>query len=324
MALLVGHTHPDGEVRGEIVVDGAVNGLVPAAHIVDERVAVVVADHGTATQGAALVQRTAGVQLHAVAVPGAGLAGQADGGLLLAALAHEVQRPARAVAALQQRRRAAQHFGAVVETQVLGQVAAQGIGVARDRHAIVLDGVDAEAAGKDEQARAGRLGGGQAGGAVDQVGDGFGVLVIHLLAGHHRHRLRDVLQALHALAQGHRARGIGVAALGGGVERTGTDGGGAQVQSVGAGAGEDQHVALEVVADAAVPPQQPRQCLVDAHTALDRAAAQAFQVDGVVDHLGVALLAELLQRLAQWLRGDVEVDVGGPHLRRQRYQAGHT
>ncbi|MNI85929.1 hypothetical protein D3C73_1429700 [compost metagenome] len=111
------------------------------------------ADNGACTQGALGVQRTAGVQLQAVAVPGAGLASEADSGLFLTTLAHQVHRPARAVATLQQRGRAPQHFDAVVETQIFGQIAAQRVSIARYRHAIVLQRVDAEAAGVDEQPR---------------------------------------------------------------------------------------------------------------------------------------------------------------------------
>ncbi|MNM57351.1 hypothetical protein D3C81_685490 [compost metagenome] len=200
--------------------------------VVDEAVALVLVGDDAPADPAIVGQRAASVQLQAIVVPGAGLAGEGDGGSGLAAFAHQVDRTARAAGALQQAGSAAQDFHTVEEHQVLGRPVAQRIVVARDRHTVVLPVVDLETARGHHHARADALGADDPGGVVErllQVGD---ALVIQLLAGDHRHRLRGFLEGMRAFAEGDRTGGIRAAAFAGGIQVVVGNAGAAQLQHI--------------------------------------------------------------------------------------------
>ncbi|MNF55878.1 hypothetical protein D3C84_373530 [compost metagenome] len=135
-----------GGVLAQVEVQRTVQRVGLAPFVVDERVTLVFVGDETPTNGAGLVQGPAGVQLQAVVIPGTGLAGDRHGRGVLAALAHQVDRAAGAAGALQQAGGAAQHFHAIEEDQVLGGPVTQRVGVARDRHAVVLPVIDLETA----------------------------------------------------------------------------------------------------------------------------------------------------------------------------------
>ncbi|MCY1544383.1 hypothetical protein D9M68_802610 [compost metagenome] len=102
--------------------------------------------------------------------------------------------------------------------------------IARNRHAVVLPVVDLETACGNDHARADAGGADQPGALVDRVAQVGDALVIELLAGDDADRLGNLLELMLALADGHRAGGVGAAALGGGAQTAGIDAGGAQLQ----------------------------------------------------------------------------------------------
>ncbi|MNQ50465.1 hypothetical protein D3C85_644100 [compost metagenome] len=216
LGVRVAHAEADGGVGRDVVVDGAVERARLAPHVVGERVAAVFVDHHAAAQRAFGIERTAGVELRAVVVPRARLAGERERLLGLAALAHEVDRAARAAGALQQARGAAQHFHAVEEHRVFGGPVAQRVHVARHGHAVVLPGVDLEAARREDHARPHALDAHHARDVVDRVAQVDEALVVHALARDHADRLGNVLERLLALAERQRARRVRARAFGGG------------------------------------------------------------------------------------------------------------
>ncbi|MNN71517.1 hypothetical protein D3C81_1874630 [compost metagenome] len=78
-------------------------------------------------------------------VPGAGLRSQRHRRLGVTALAHQIDRTARAVGALQQRCAATQQLHSVIERGGFGEVAAQRVYAAGHGGTVVLQRLDLEA-----------------------------------------------------------------------------------------------------------------------------------------------------------------------------------
>ncbi|MNF67026.1 hypothetical protein D3C84_488300 [compost metagenome] len=131
---------------------------------------------------------------------------------------------------MQQTGCATQNFHAIEEDHVLRGPVAQRIGVARNRHAVVLPVIDLETARAEDQAPANALGPDQAGGLVGRILEIDNVLIVHLLAGYHRDRLRNFLEGVSAFADGHCPCGIGTRAFGRGVGAAFNDVGDTQLQ----------------------------------------------------------------------------------------------
>ncbi|MNN30446.1 hypothetical protein D3C81_1440950 [compost metagenome] len=194
--LLVGGADAEGGGVVEVVVEGAIDHLVVAlAHVV-EVLAVLPGDHQPATQAAGRVQRAAGVELGAVVVPGACRKADAGSGLFLSALADEVDATGGAAGALEHAGGTAQHFDAVVVGHVAGKtVGLHVVATEVQRHTVVL-----VLAGKHETARVevftahGRVMHGDPRGFLHHLFEGGEVLLVHHLAGDHRHRLRRLAQ----------------------------------------------------------------------------------------------------------------------------------
>ncbi|MNM70501.1 hypothetical protein D3C81_821300 [compost metagenome] len=196
-------THGGG--IAQVNVQRAIQRVRLAPLVVDETVALILVGNDPAAHPTVGGQRAASVQLQAIVVPGAGLAGDGDGWGGLATLAHQVDRAAGAAGALQQARGAAQYLDTVEEHQVLGRPVTQRVVVARDRHAVVLPVVDLEAARSHHHAWPDALRADDPGGVVERVLQVCDALVVQLFTGNHRHRLRDFLEAVRAFAKGYRA-----------------------------------------------------------------------------------------------------------------------
>ncbi|MNY48467.1 hypothetical protein D3C86_1838040 [compost metagenome] len=108
-----------GGVLTQIDVQRPVQRVGLAPLVIDEGITLVFVGHDASAHGAGLVQRAAGIQLQAVVIPRASLAGDGHGRCVLAALAHQIDGAARAAGALQQSGSTAQHFHAIKEDQVL-------------------------------------------------------------------------------------------------------------------------------------------------------------------------------------------------------------
>ncbi|MNQ60068.1 hypothetical protein D3C85_743350 [compost metagenome] len=293
-------------------------GLAP--FVVDEGLALVLVGNEAATHGAGLVQRATGIHLQAVVIPGTGLAGDGHGRGVLAAFAYQVDRAAGASGALKQAGRTAQHFHAIKENQVLCGPVTQRIGVAWDRHTVVLPVIDLEATRGHDQAFANALNADQAGGLVDRILEIDQVLVVHLFAGHDGDRLRNFLEGMGALADGHRFGRVGTRAFGGGVGAVFDDVGRAQLQRSGVGRGRlDAEVALFGHSQLQAAAVQRllhgffRGQLADDRRCLFALYQRRLQRDDVP-----ALAGDGIQRTGEWAGGQVE----GQGLRLRQGRAG--
>ncbi|MCY1430437.1 hypothetical protein D9M71_463860 [compost metagenome] len=90
----------EGGVFAQVEVEGAVQRVGLAPFVVDERIALVFIGDKPSAHGPGVVKRAAGIQLQAIVIPAAGLAGEGHGRGALAALAHQVDRATRAAGAL--------------------------------------------------------------------------------------------------------------------------------------------------------------------------------------------------------------------------------
>ena len=243
--VFIGQANAQGGVGAQVEIQGAVVGLVAALGVVVEVAPRLLGHHRPAAHGAGVVEGAAGVDLATVVVPGAATERQLGVGAALPALAHKVDRARGAARAFHHARCAAQHFHAVE----VGHVAAEAVGlyvvVAHVQgHAVVLVLAEhLEAAGIEVFAAHGRVVDGDAGDFFHHLVDGGQVLVVKHLAGHDGEGLGRVLEAVGALADGHRARGVGAAVLGGGPQLLGGNGGGPQFQGRAVGRHRPQHVA---------------------------------------------------------------------------------
>lgn len=200
----------------DVVFQRAVESGVAAVHVVDERMLVLVVDQRPTAQRALGVERAAGIDLGAVAVPRARAHFHRRGAARDRALAHQVHGAAGVPFALQQARRTAQHLGAVVNGHARTEVAGPAVHAAVQRHTVELDRRQVEAARVDVLAALRALGDRDAGGAGQGVVDVGEVLLVQQLPRDDADRLRDVLERLLALADGDRPRGVRAGALGGG------------------------------------------------------------------------------------------------------------
>ncbi len=200
-------------VRAEVIAEHAVQHAGAALRFVVEVVTVVVAGHAAGAQGAGLVQRRAGVDVGAVVVPRAAAGQHLHLGLGERALAHQVDGRAGRAGALQQARGAADDFHAVQRHGLGGEAVGLGV-VERAVHAVELIAVHAKTA-RIHVAAAHRALVERHTGAVGQhVVQRVGVLVVHALARDHADRLRNFLERLAALADGHHAARVAARALG--------------------------------------------------------------------------------------------------------------
>ncbi|PAV75001.1 hypothetical protein WR25_22565 [Diploscapter pachys] len=309
----------------EVGLDDAVQQRPLGLGDVGEVATVFIGGNHASAQGALGVEAAAGIQVQAVVVPGAGAGDDGETRVGGRALAHQVHRAARIARAHQQAGGAAQHFDAVEDRHVRGHPAGVGVGLAWHAVDHVAFVGEVEATGTEVVVAIAAVGAGDTGGLGHHLVQRDQVLVVHQLAGDHGDRLWGLTQRLRGLADGHRASGVGVAALGGGTQHLAIDGGG--VQGHGrtgfSRAADDQGVVLHAVANPAVLQQLPS-CLGWRETTLDRAAAQALYGLGAEQHLQVALATQLLQRAAQRLRRDVVILLLGLHLRCQRQGQGES
>ena len=184
---LVGQVHLESAVASvallEVAVEGAVAGVGGAEQPAADR--------------AALVQRAGDVGLH----PAAGRGGDGGGDLAAQeagrALADVVDRGARLAGALHQAGGAAHDLDVVIEDHVVVVVAELPDVVPRDRHPVVLVGVDRKAAGIVVLPLAVEGDHGDAGGGVERLADRGDVAVLHL-------RVGDDAGGLRGLALGER------------------------------------------------------------------------------------------------------------------------
>lgn len=177
--------------------------------------AAVLVHHHASAQRAFCIERAAGVELHAVAVPRTRPGRGGHRGVGLSALAHEVDGASGAAGALKQARRAPQDFEPVVEHHAFGAPVAQRVVVARNGDTVVLPVVDLEAPCRQHHAlphAADALGASDVVDGVFQIGD---ALLVQLLAREHADGLRNVLERLVALVEADRACSERVRSLGG-------------------------------------------------------------------------------------------------------------
>lgn len=188
------------------------------ARVVAEPVGVLAAEYQARADTAVRRQRYVDVADGILLVPASGAHGQARAERAARALAHQVDGGGGIAGAAQQSVRAAHDADAVVEIHVdRAAAAAVERGPADDRQAIDLVVGDVESAGPVGGAPAVvQLDESDARGAAQDVADGLHALVVHLLAGHHRHGLGRFLwtqcQAGRGAGRGH---GIGACRLGG-------------------------------------------------------------------------------------------------------------
>ncbi len=152
-------------------------------------------------------------------IPGAGLGSQPDLVLRRRSLAHEVDRARGIAAALQQTLRTPENLYPIEDRGLPAEVRTTGIGLALQGYTVVLEVFDEETARVVLLAGTEHRDGGNARRVGQDIGYGGHVLVLHPFLGDHRHRLGNFLDALVALADRHRRRGIGAAVLSSGIQR---------------------------------------------------------------------------------------------------------
>ncbi len=192
----MGQPQAEGGVRRGIEVQRGIGAQVAVPHLVHVGALVLVVQHRAGAQRAGFVQRAAGIDAGAVVVPGAGAAFHHQPAFGRASLAHQIHRAGRAAGAFQQALGATQHFHSVEMDGTGLQHVAVGVG-ARQRHAVVLDGVGLETADDDVVATAHTPAQGDAGGVGEYVFQRVQSLVVHPLAGDDGDGLGSLLQRLH-------------------------------------------------------------------------------------------------------------------------------
>lgn len=301
--------HADLRVGRQPVVQRAVQRGVLAVHVVDEGVLVLSVQHGAAAQRAVLVEGAAGIDLRAIAVPGAGLGHDADAWLGQGALAHQVDGAAGVAAALHQARGAAQHFHAVIDDRAACVVAGAAV-QALHGNAVVLHARHVQAARIDVLAALRALQQRDARGAGQGLVDRGDVLLPHQLVGDHADGLGRVLERLLALADAHGPRRIGARAFGGRAAqclRGHVDLAQRQRAGRGPGCGLEREAAAALRGHGhARAAQQLLQRLAWREPALDGLGAAPGQIGLVEQHLLPGLLAERTQRRGQRLGRNVE------------------
>nr|GEU28148.1 hypothetical protein [Tanacetum cinerariifolium] len=300
-----------------IVFERGEQGGAAAVGVVDKGFLVLVVRHHARAQAAVGIEHAAGVELQAVVVPRSGLGHHLGGVGGQRPFAHQVDGAARIARALQQARRAAQHFHAVVDGGARVEIAGAAIHAAVERHAVVLHGGQVEAARINVFAALRALLDGHARGAGQGVVDGGEILLVEQLARDHADRLRNVLQCLLALADADRAGGVGASAFGDGAglgghrhRHQGLHGG------VFAARGPQRdHGAVDVGGQAAVLQQQVQR-IARGHAPVDGGRGFAGHQRRLHHQLEPGLARQRIQRGRQRLRGNADFHRGGGRWRR--------
>ncbi|MCY1216871.1 hypothetical protein D9M72_287590 [compost metagenome] len=306
-AVAIGHAEAHGGVGGQVVVQRRVQVARAVPDVIGVRMAAVFVEHDAAAQRAFGIQGTAGVQLQAIVIPGPDLAGHHHGRFVAGALAHQVDRAARAAGALQQAGGAAQNLRALVERHGLLLPVAQRVAVAQQGHAIVLQHVHRKAARVDGDAQPDPLHPHHAGGVVDRVGQRRHDLIVHALAGDHADRLRDVLHALGKLAYRQVGRRVAVGRRPGIVSRHGDR----RQRDALAGAAQTPPALARRLGFQAGARQQAAQRFLAGHRPLHARRGDAVGQAGIRGHQQARLGAELAQRGAQGAGRHAEFALGG-------------
>jgi len=316
-------------VGREVGFKDAVGDVLGVLVVVQVRLAILVHADKTPAHVAGLRQWAGDVAFGAVVVPGTeGLGYRGlEGSRRL--FANQVDRGRRVAGAAQQAGRPLDDFQVVVHRHVGAGGAVVIYAVIGGVDTVVLEVGDRQATAGELPALAVVVLHAHAGGAAQGVGDAVGALVVHLLAGDHRHRLRGFThRQRQAGGRSHGAGGVGTGVFGGGAQVLAGNRGGTQLQRAGVGGNRVQHVTVVALGQglqtAAL--QQALQAGRRGVVAVQAGAGLAGGEAVVAGDENARLLGEVVQHTDQGAGGDAvgtrgllaRRRVGGVHHRRAK------